>query len=378
MHDTIAYNSMIAAMGSGGQLCEAEKIFEKMPERNIISWNSMLSCYTQARYLCRAKCLFDKMPRTNEISWTSILQAFEKSGDIEQSMFDRLVCRSCVAWTALIHGYARLGHLRDAEDTFQRMPLRDLHSWSLMIVSYERNEKLEEARRAFGEMPEHDEVSWNTMLAASFRIGDTVDCLEKLVASMPKSLSGCWVLIAAWSKHGQTENAKKIFDESLARGEIDGYCWNAMLGAYVQNGQGLEAIEIFREMICHGAKPDEASFLNLFTACSQAGLLEESRDNFVSMLQDHMMKPTREHFGVMMDSLARNGRLEEAKEVAEDMPFKPDSVTCRILLGGCKLHRDEGLAKAAGESAIRSAAQEKSSANYVILSSVYQFANSSL
>ncbi|EFJ15045.1 hypothetical protein SELMODRAFT_43212, partial [Selaginella moellendorffii] len=377
--DTIAYNSMIAAMGSGGQLCEAEKIFEKMPERNIISWNSMLSCYTQARYLCRAKCLFDKMPRTNEISWTSILQAFEKSGDIDQvkalfdeapmrdlrffttviaayafkghllyakktfdlmpshdgfaltavivataqsgqpvdtkSMFDRLVCRSCVAWTALIHGYARFGHLRDAEDT------------------------------AFGEMPEHDEVSWNTMLAASFRIGDTVDCLEKLVASMPKFLSGCWVLIAAWSKHGQTENAKKIFDDNLARGEIDGYCWNAMLGAYVQNGQGLEAIEIFREMVCHGAKPDEASFLNLFTACSQAGLLEESRDNFVSMLQDHMMKPTREHFGVMMDSLARNGRLEEAKEVAEDMPFKPDSVTCRILLGGCKLHRDEGLAK---------------------------------
>ena len=54
----------------------------------------------------------------------------------------------------------------------------------------------------------------------------------------------------------------------------------------------------------------------------------------------------------MVDLLSRAGLLEEARQMIEDMPIQANAVIWGALLGGCKIHRDAGLAEHAWKQLI--------------------------
>jgi pentatricopeptide repeat protein len=48
--------------------------------------------------------------------------------------------------------------------------------------------------------------------------------------------------------------------------------------------------------------------------------------------------PIIEHYGCVVDLLARAGLLGEASEFIRRMPFEPDASVFGALLGACKIH----------------------------------------
>jgi len=51
--------------GKCGQIADARRVFDGMPERSVVSWTAMLVGYVAVGDVVEAKKLFDEMPQRN-------------------------------------------------------------------------------------------------------------------------------------------------------------------------------------------------------------------------------------------------------------------------------------------------------------------------
>lgn len=75
-------------------------------------------------------------------------------------------------------------------------------------------------------------------------------------------------LVFMYGKCGSVQNAEKVFDKM---GQRSIFTWNAMIGAYVANGEPLEVLKTYKEMRVLGVSLDAYSFPSLLKA---SGLLK--------------------------------------------------------------------------------------------------------
>lgn len=73
-------------------------------------------------------------------------------------------------------------------------------------------------------------------------------------------------LVLFYGKCGVLLDAQKVFDEVFERSV---FTWNAMIGAYVTNGEPFEALELHREMWVCGDSPDAWTFTSVLKACGE-------------------------------------------------------------------------------------------------------------
>ncbi|WOG83650.1 hypothetical protein DCAR_0102827 [Daucus carota subsp. sativus] len=73
-------------------------------------------------------------------------------------------------------------------------------------------------------------------------------------------------LVFFYGKCGVFSDARKVFDEMSERSV---FTWNAMMGAYVTNGEPFEALELHREMWVSGNSPDAWTFTSVLKACGE-------------------------------------------------------------------------------------------------------------
>ncbi|KAL0449843.1 UNVERIFIED_CONTAM: Pentatricopeptide repeat-containing protein [Sesamum latifolium] len=169
-----------------------------------------------------------------------------------------------------------------------------------------------------------------------------------------------------YMKCGSVEDGSRVFRNMIER---DGVSFNAMIVGYAQNGQGTEALQLFKEMLDSGEKPDHVTMIGVLCACSHAGLVEEGLQYFDSMSKRYGLKPQKDHYTCMVDLLGRAGRLVEAKNLILSMPIPPDSVVWGSLLAACKVHRDIDLGNFVAEKLLE--IDPANSGPYVLLSNMY-------
>ncbi|EFJ20626.1 hypothetical protein SELMODRAFT_18224, partial [Selaginella moellendorffii] len=85
-------------------------------------------------------------------------------------------------------------------------------------------------------------------------------------------------------------------------------------------------LDIFKEMISQGIKPDESSFVLVLVACSHGGDAHVGINFFRSFIVDYgTLDPSKVLYGCIVDLLARGGYLVHAEDLILHMPFLPDS-----------------------------------------------------
>ncbi|EFJ08942.1 hypothetical protein SELMODRAFT_428483 [Selaginella moellendorffii] len=90
---------------------------------------------------------------------------------------------------------------------------------------------------------------------------------------------------------------------------------------------------------------------------------------FTDMAELHGLAPTADHFAAMVDLLGRSGRLFDAKELLESMPFEPDPVAWMTFLTACRIHGKLELGEAAAERVYE--LDPSSTASYIAMSNIY-------
>ncbi|XP_052200466.1 pentatricopeptide repeat-containing protein At4g14170 [Diospyros lotus] len=125
-------NALIDMYVKCAALCHGHKVFDKMPEKDVISWSSLILGYGLGGYVDVAIELFDKMQKQhvkpNGITFLGVLSACTHGGLVKnaQSIFRMMKDYGVVAelkhYACMVDCLSRAGLLTEAERLIEEMP----------------------------------------------------------------------------------------------------------------------------------------------------------------------------------------------------------------------------------------------------------------
>ncbi|KAJ4971719.1 hypothetical protein NE237_004818 [Protea cynaroides] len=153
--DLQAGNALIDMYIKCGCLKYTQKIFENMPQKNIVTWNSMVAGYGSHGECMKAVALFDEMQRLgvipDEVTFLALISSCSHSGLIEKglSIFQSMkrdygIEPRMEHYVNMIDLWGRAGHLTEAYSFIQGMPiLPDKSVWLCLLSACRAHHNIE-------------------------------------------------------------------------------------------------------------------------------------------------------------------------------------------------------------------------------------------
>eukprot|EP00250_Pteridium_aquilinum_P018814 c24213_g15_i2 orf=637-2466(+) len=155
-------NSLVDMYAKCGLLTEAEDVFNKLPDQNVVSWTALLTGYAECGFDEKALNCFDQMQlrglSQDAITFVGNLKAVSSHQDlrrghdahfeiIKEGFETDLFIGNC-----LVDFYAQSGLLLEAWDVLEELPSRDVVSWNSMIAGLIEHGVAEEALTCLSDM----------------------------------------------------------------------------------------------------------------------------------------------------------------------------------------------------------------------------------
>lgn len=339
-------------------LLEEMKSSNMKPDGRIFT--TILSACGRARNLDVGKLVHGFIHENNIVIdpylQSALLNMYASSGamDVAQDLYDKLKPKNVVASTAMISGYSKVGNVEAARLVFDEMVDRDLVCWSAMISGYADSDKPQEALKIFHNMKQHgikpDQVTMLSVISACARLGalDQAKQIHQFVdqKGLGRALPINNALIDMYAKCGSLEEAKEVFSQMRRKNVIS---WTSMVSAFAVHGDVDNALKYFQQMKLDKVEPNWVTFVGVLYACSHAGLVEEGRKAFESMVNEYRITPRLEHYGCMVDLYGRANHLADALELVESMPMAPNVVIWGSLMAACRIHGEFELGEFAAK-----------------------------
>lgn len=308
---------------------------------------------------------------------TGLIHMYSFCGGIDHArkVFDGIPQRDVVVWNAMVAGYVRHGELESARVLFEQMPERNVISWTAVIAGYAQMNRAAEAIEIFRRMQleggvDPDEIALLAALSACAQLGalDLGEWIHRYTKKRGfyKIVPLMNALIDMYAKCGNIEEALNVFESMQSRSVIT---WTIMIAGFALHGLGNEALNMFKRMEMQNVRPNDVTFIAILSACSHAGQTDLGRLYFDNMSSCYNVEPKIEHYGCMVDLLGRAGCLKEARDLIKDMPFKANAAIWGALLAAARTCGDVEL----GEYALRKLIEVEphNSGNYTLLSNIY-------
>jgi len=375
---------LVCFYSKNGFLSHARGVFDEIPDKNVVSWTAIICGYIEFGYCEEAVGLFRGLlemgVRPDNFTLVRVLYACSRTGDlasgrwIDGYMRENGFCGNVFVATSLVDMYTKCGSMEEAQRVFDGMVERDVVCWSALIQGYAANGMPKKALEVFFEMQKEnvrpDCYAMVGFLSACARLGalELGDWARGLVDGdefLCNPVLGT-ALIDFYAKCGSVGRAVEVF-KSMRR--KDRVVFNAVISGLAMCGHVGAAFGVFSQMGKVGMQPDGNTFVGLLCGCTHAGLVDDGRRYFSHMSCVFDVTPTIEHYGCMVDLLARAGLLVEARDLIKSMPMKANAIVWGALLGGCRLHKDTQLAEQVLMQLIE--LEPWNSGHYVLLSNIY-------
>ncbi|KAF8041808.1 hypothetical protein BT93_A0415 [Corymbia citriodora subsp. variegata] len=414
-------------------LVSARKVFEKMPERNVVAWTLMMTRCTQLGCPKEAVDLFLDMlmsgPAPDRFTLTAVLSACSElellplgvqlhswvirsglaldvcvgcslvdmyvksvdSGSLHDSrkVFDRMQDHNVMSWTAIITGYAQSeeneeaiklfwemmkGHMEDAQRAFDALFEKNLVSYNTLVDAHAKSLESNEAFELLHEIEERgigtSAFTFASLLSGAACVG-AIGKGEQIHARMVKSGldSNLCISNALISMYSRCGNIEAAFRVFSETREKNIITWTAMITGFAKHGFGTRALDTFHKMLDAGVRPNEITYVAVLSSCSHVGLVSDGWRHFRSMYTEHGIMPRTEHYACMVDLLGRSGSLVEALQFINSMPFRADTLVWRTFLGACRVQGNVELAKQAAAMIFEQEPDDPTT--YILLSNIY-------
>ncbi|KAL3537791.1 hypothetical protein ACH5RR_001157 [Cinchona calisaya] len=379
-----AMTSVMNLYAKCGVMADAYKMFERMPERDLVCWNTVIAGYAQNGLPKRAMKLFLQTQeleghRPDEVTVISILPACASLGSLRigKSVHGYVVRGGFQSFvnveTALIDMYAKCGLLETARLIFDRMNYKTVVSWNTMIDGYAQGGNSEEALKLFDRMlNEKLRPSNVTIMAALHACAELGDLhrgqeIHALInqLGLGSDISVTNSLISMYCKCKRVDIANELFEKLQGKTLVS---WNAIILGYAQHGHVNKALSLFCEMQMKNIKPDSFTMVSVISGVSDLSVLQQAKwihgiairnysdkEIFVmTALVDMYAKcgavytarklfdMTQEKhvttWNAMIDGYGTHGFGEEAVELFDEMRkghTKPNNVTFLSIISAC-------------------------------------------
>ncbi|CAL9124566.1 unnamed protein product [Musa textilis] len=350
--DIFVGNTLIALYWRCGPSSDALRVFDEMPNTDVVSWNAMIAGYAQNGQCDRAIELCEKMialqkPQPDAGTMASILPAMSNANrtDIHlvRKMFDEMGKKDLVSWNAMIATYANNSMSAEAVELFSGMEMAGVEPDAVTLASV---------------LPACGDLS---ALSLGKRIHEFIERKRMRPNVVLEN-----ALMDVYANCGCLKAAREVFDGMTGKDVVS---WTTMISAYGMLGHGTKAVTLFEQMRKSGLKPDPVAFISILSVCSRSGLLDEGKYYFKCMTECYHLVPRIEHYACMVDLLGRSGHIDDAYDFILKMPIKPNERVWGTLLGACRVHSNMEIGMIAADHLFNSVPEQ--SGYYVLLSNIY-------
>ncbi|TYK09689.1 pentatricopeptide repeat-containing protein [Cucumis melo var. makuwa] len=183
-------------------------------------------------------------------------------------------------------------------------------SSNALIARYSRLGQIEKARAVFDEMRDKNIISWNSIVAGYFQNKRPQEA-QNMFDKMSERNTISWNgLISGYINNGMINEARKVFDRMPERNVVS---WTAMVRGYVKEGIISEAETLFWQM----PEKNVVSWTVMLGGLIQEGRMDEACRLFDMMPEKDVVTRTN-----MIGGYCQVGRLVEARRLFDEMPCR--------------------------------------------------------
>ncbi|KAK9275535.1 hypothetical protein L1049_022802 [Liquidambar formosana] len=283
--DSHLWISLVNVYAKCGSLECARRVFDEMPEWNVVSWTALISGFVDEGYGRVGVDLFCKMRkegfRPNEFTLTTALKACSMCStlDLGKQVHAEVIkvgaFSDLIVGSALVDLYAKSGEMELARRVFSCMPEKNAVSWNALLNGYAQMGDGKEILKLFCEMTVSEmkicKFTLSTVLkgcanSGNLREGQAVHSLAIRNGCELDEFLSC-SLLDMYSKCGMADAALKVFGRIK---DPDIVSWSAMISCLGQQGKSQEA-ELFHLMRHAGVRPNQFTLSSLVSAATDLG-----------------------------------------------------------------------------------------------------------
>ncbi|GMY23592.1 pentatricopeptide repeat-containing protein At2g27610-like [Fagus crenata] len=344
-------NCLVNMYGKCGFLNSARLVFDATLKPDLVSWTSILSSYCQCGENLEGLRIFMRSLEegvvVNEFSCASVLGACASLENLKFGMQVHTLVIKCglefdnFVVTALINLYAKCGELAYARRAFLEVDKPQLQAWTALMGGCAQQGKAREAIDLFHKFHSSGlKPSERTFASVLGAFADTVDVevgkqLHSLIIKLG-FISFIFVSNAVldfYSKCGLLEESSKTFEEMCKHDVVS---WNALISGHVRSGHHGEAIELLKDMLIEGFKPNLHTYSSILSICGDIPAIKWGKQTHCCII-----KPAFDSNVVvgsaLIDMYAKCGRLSEARKVFDNLITK-NLVSWNTILVGYAQH----------------------------------------
>ncbi|XP_059463600.1 putative pentatricopeptide repeat-containing protein At3g13770, mitochondrial [Corylus avellana] len=274
-------SSLLDMYAKAGRIHEARRVFENLPERDVVSCTAIISGYAQLGLDEEALELFRRLQiegmSSNYVTYASVLTALS-------------------GLAALDHGKQVHSHVLRSE-----LPSYVVLQNSL-IDMYSKCGSLTYSRRIFDSMPERTAISWNAMLVA-------------------------------YSKHGMGREVVELFELMRDENKVkpDSVTILAVLSGCSHGGLEEKGLDVFYEMKNGkiGVEPEIEHYGCVVDLLGRAGKLEEA----FKFIEEMPFEPTAAIWGSLLGACSVHSNVEMGESVGRQLlEIEPENSGNYVIL----------------------------------------------
>lgn len=344
-YDTFSMNNLLKMYCRCGFMCEGFKVFEEMPQRNVVSWSLIISGAAEnGEFELCLESFLDMMRdglMPNEFTLGSVMKA---CADVGACGFGSGV--HCLSWKlgieqnifvggSTLNMYARLGDITSAELVFEWMEKVDVGCWNAMIGGYTNCGLGFEALSAVSLLNSKgikmDKFTIVSAIKACSLIRDFDSGKELHGFILRRGLTSTAAMNALMDMYfinDRKNSALKTFNSMQSRDIIS---WNTVFGGFSDENDAKEIVDLFHKFMLEGMKPNHITFSVLFRQC---GVLLDFKIGFqfFSLAVQLGLLDESSVLSSMISMFSQCGLMEMVHSVFDSLVFKPISAWNQIIL----------------------------------------------
>ncbi|KAL6212751.1 hypothetical protein ACLB2K_017969 [Fragaria x ananassa] len=249
--DSFVQSSLVHMYIKCDRIGDARKVFDRVPERDVIIYSALISGYSRSWCVDEAMRLLDEMRDLGFVP-------------------------NVVLWNGMIAGFSQSKLYASTVGVFQKMHSQgfepDGSSISSVLPAIGELEDLDIGVQIHGHVIKRGLKSDKCVVSALVDMYGKCACtldMSRVVGEMDElDVGACNALVTGLARNGLVDNALEVFRQFKGQGvELNTVSWTSISASCSQNGKDMEALELFREMQIEGVEPNSMTISCLLPAC---------------------------------------------------------------------------------------------------------------